>query len=218
MGVACRLQRNERDLARQLRLQGFPSCHPRQYLVSNYHGPWLHGYHRRVVFDGLLLVLFLRIWQPTQFGDTMDRMTSSAPLPWYPRLLPRRGCAGVVAVVGFDCLSLLLGHLHREEDHEHARKGVFPFMSTCGILLPARSRTSSDPGQRTQQNGAACSTPLFLKTDGRGCLIFGLNWISATGSGILAAAIISGFHHGPLITEDGSSCGGRQFETCALLR
>ena len=159
-----------------------------QYLVSNYHGPWLTDIIAAVV-SMFCLILFLKIWQPKTIwgheghheGDRAARgehgysrgEIARAWLPWL-----------VLSVFVF-CWGTYTGK---------------KIMNTPEKVFTSTSTWSTPPSKITNPqipvtglNKLSQRMPPVVAKPTPEAAVFGFNWLSATGSGILFAAVISGF-------------------------
>jgi lactate permease len=160
-----------------------------QYLVSNLHGPWLTDIIAALC-SMACLILFLKIWQPKQIwghdghqevehraarGDHgySRGEVARAWLPWL-----------VLSVIVF-CWGTTTGK---------------KIMNTPEKVFPSLSAWSTPPSKITNPqipvtglNKLVQRVPPVVPKPAAEAAVFGLNWISATGSGILFAAILSGF-------------------------
>jgi lactate permease len=159
-----------------------------QYLVSNYHGPWLTDIIAALC-SMASLVLFLRIWQPERIwghDGQNDRQRAArgthghargevvrAWLPWL-----------VLSVIVF-CWGTYTG-----KKIINTPEKVFRFMNTWSI---PPSAVTNPQIPISGLNKMVQRVPPVVPKPTPEAAVFGLNWISATGSGILIAAIISGF-------------------------
>jgi lactate permease len=160
-----------------------------QYLVSNYHGPWLTDIIAALV-SMACLVLFLRIWQPKQIwgheGPEQGNQRAAHGAHGYSRSEVAR------AWLPWLVLSIVLffwGTTTGKKIMTSPEK-VFPSMSTWSIP-PSKITNPQIPV--TGLNKLVQRVPPVVPKPTAEAAVFGLNWISATGSGILFAAIISGF-------------------------
>jgi len=162
-----------------------------QYLVSNYHGPWLTDIIASLC-SMACLVLFLRIWHPKRVwrNDERDQEQRSAGgthgyargdvlRAWLPWL--------VLSILVF-CWGTYTG-----KKVMNTPEKVFPFMSSWRIP-PSGITNAQIPVAGL--NRMVQRVPPVVSTPSPENAVFGLNWISATGSGILIAAIVSGFTMG----------------------
>ena len=159
-----------------------------QYLVSNYHGPWLTDIIAALC-SMACLVLFLRIWRPKRIWGhdghedeqraargTHGYARGEVAQAWMPWL--------VLSVLVF-CWGTNTG-----KNLMNSPEKVFPFMSHWPIAPSAMTNPQIPiPGL----NKMVQRVPPVVPKPTAEPAVFGLNWISATGSGILIAAIISGF-------------------------
>ena len=146
-----------------------------QFLVSNYHGPWLVDILAAIVSIGSV-VAFLRIWQPRDgwtptwgLADRnslgSERVTTAAP----PRQEVMR------AWIPWLILSVLVFIW-----------GIPQFRAWLDGLSVIRIPV---PGL----HNLVLRTPPVVPAPTPEAAIFNINWLSATGTGIFIAAVISGF-------------------------
>ena len=160
-----------------------------QYLVSNYHGPWLTDIIAALV-SMVSLIFFLKFWQPKriwgheghQEGEQRAARgthgysrseVSSAWLPWL-----------ILSVLVF-CWGTFTG-----KKIMNTPEKVFTSMSTWST--PPSKITNPQFPVNGLNKMVQRMPPVVPKPTAEGA-VFGFNWLSATGSGILIAAIISGF-------------------------
>jgi len=160
-----------------------------QYLVSNYHGPWLTDIIAALFSMGCL-ILFLKIWQPKRIwgheGHQADEQRAARGAHGYSRSEVVRAWLPwlVLSVIVF-CWGTYSGK---------------KLMNTPEKVFPAMSTWSTPPSKITNPQIAVTGLnkmvervpPVVAKATPEPA-VFGLNWLSATGSGILFAAILSGF-------------------------
>jgi lactate permease len=142
-----------------------------QFLISNYHGPWLVDVVSAVASMGALVV-FLKFWHPARAWDSTGH-ESNGPVP----------AAGI---------------------HTHSRRELIQAWTPWIILsvlvflwgLPQfKSFLDSLSVLRIDVpalHNLVQRTPPVVATPRPEAAVFQLNWLSATGSGILVAAIIAG--------------------------
>jgi lactate permease len=160
-----------------------------QYLVSNYHGPWLTDIIAALCSMGCL-ILFLKIWQPKRIWGHEGHQEgeqraargwhgcsrSEVVRAWLPWL--------VLSVIVF-CWGTYAG-----KKIMNTPEKVFPSMNTWHTP-PSRITNLQIP--MAGLNQMVQRVPPVVAKPTAEAAVFGLNWLSATGSGILIAAIISGF-------------------------
>ena len=141
-----------------------------QYLVSNFHGPWLVDIVASICSMGALALL-LKVWRPTdnwkpdaatiEGGAQSVQQHSKALLfrAWVPWIL----LSGLVFLWGLPQLKALLNDIS-------SFKFAVPYV-----------------------NEVVFRTPPVVREKKAESAVFLLNWLSATGTGILVAAVISGF-------------------------
>lgn len=154
-----------------------------QYLISNYHGPWLVDVGA-AISSMVFLTLFLRVWKPAEIwtsaagkfkgGSTEDIASVAHNYPrkeimraWMPWLI----LAVLVFIWGIPEWKKLL-------DGISAFKYEWPGLNRMVQRMP----------------------PVVSKPTPEAA-IYTLNWLSATGSGILLAALISGLAMGYKVRE-----------------
>ena len=159
-----------------------------QYLVSNHHGPWLTDIIAALC-SMACLVLFLRIWQPKQIwghDGHDDQQRAARGTHGYARSeVVRAWLPWVVLSVLVFCWGTYTG-----KKIMNTPEKVFSFMSAWQI--PPSSITNPQIPVSGLNKMVQRVPPVVPKATAEAA-VFGLNWISATGSGILIAAIISGF-------------------------
>jgi len=156
-----------------------------QFLVSNYHGPWLVDIVASISSIVAVIVL-LRFWQPAKRWKLPEHQAAAAaePLPgtvsgkgmlraWAPWML----LTIFIFIWGLPAVKNALNHISAPEfevAYLHHQVSRTPPIAP----VPA-------PGQSVKPEDA----------------IFKLNWLSATGSGILIAALIAGLVIGYSLKE-----------------
>jgi lactate permease len=160
-----------------------------QYLVSNYHGPWLTDIIASLC-SMICLGVFLKNWHPRKiwgqagYQEGEQRAARGAHgysggevvrawLPWI-----------VLSVLVF-CWGTTTGKR---------------FMNTPEKIFPSMSTWRTPPSMITNPqipvtglNKMVQRVPPVVAQPTAEAAVFGLNWLSATGSGILVAAIVSAF-------------------------
>jgi lactate permease len=159
-----------------------------QYLVSNYHGPWLTDIIAALCSMGCL-ILFLRVWQPKRIWGhegTQDEQRAARGAHGYTR------SEVVRAWVPWLVLSVLLFFWGTTTGKKviNTPEKVFASMNTWST--PPSTITNPQIPVIGLNKMVQRVPPVVPKPTAEAA-VFGLNWISATGSGILIAAIISGF-------------------------
>ena len=160
-----------------------------QFLVSNFHGPWLVDIVAAIV-SMVCLVLFLRVWRPKNIwtttalkGHTSGPTTEAAATPpkharavvlqaWLPWLI----LSVIVFAWGTPQVKVLLNGGDPKTKVAYAWNGV----------------TKIDFKVPSLHEGVERVPPVVAKPE-KEKAIYSLNWLSATGSGILIAALIAGF-------------------------
>ncbi|HEY6360745.1 MAG TPA: L-lactate permease [Vicinamibacterales bacterium] len=140
-----------------------------QFLVSNYHGPWLVDVVSAVVSMGAL-TLFLRSWHPRD--NWVAPGYSNGPVPVAPETYTRQQIAQ--AWLPFVILSVLIFVWGLPQT-----KAVLDGISAIRIPVP-------------ELHNLVNRVPPVVPEPRPEAAIFVLNWLSATGSGIFVSAILAG--------------------------
>jgi lactate permease len=160
-----------------------------QYVVSNYHGPWLTDIIAALCSMGCL-ALFLKVWHPKRIWGHNAHQESEqraargshgysraevlrAWLPWL-----------VLSVLVFSWGT------YTGKKIMNTPEKVFTSMSTWHT--PPSAITNPQIPVAGLNKMVQRVPPVVAKPTAEAA-VFGLNWLSATGSGILIAATISGF-------------------------
>lgn len=160
-----------------------------QFLVSNYHGPWLTDIIAALCSMGCL-ILFLKIWQPKRIwghgGYRQGEQRAARGVHGYSRGEVVRAWLPWLVLSGFVfCWGTYTGRKIMNTPEK-----VFSFMSTW--QTPPSKITNPQIPVSGLNRMVQRVPPVVVKPTAEAA-VFGLNWLSATGSGILIAAIISGF-------------------------
>ena len=159
-----------------------------QYVVSNYHGPWLTDIIAALC-SMACLILFLKIWQPKQVwghDGSQDALRAARGAHGHSRNeVMRAWLPWLVLSIMVFCWGTYTGK---------------KIMNTPEKAFPSTSTWSTPPSKITNPqipvpglNKMVQRVPPVVAKPTPEAAVFGLNWLSATGSGILIAAIISGF-------------------------
>ena len=160
-----------------------------QYLVSNFHGPWLTDIIAAVV-SMLCLILFLKIWHPKTIwgheGHEESKERAARGHHGYSRAeVARAWVPWLVLSVFVFCWGTFTG-----KKIMNTPEKVFTSMSTWST--PPSKITNPQFPVTGLHRLSQRMPPVVVKPTPEGA-VFGFNWLSATGTGILLAAIISGF-------------------------
>jgi lactate permease len=151
-----------------------------QFLVSNYHGPWLVDVVSALASMGALVLLF-RVWQPRDAGY-MAANVGNGPAP--VATAPEAPAGSVVqAWMPWVILSVIVFFWGLPQV-----KAALDGISIVRIPV-------------TGLHNLVMRVPPVVATPAPEAAVFALNWLSATGSGILIAALIAGFTMGYSIRE-----------------
>lgn len=158
-----------------------------QFLVSNYHGPWLTDIVAALCSMSCL-ILFLKIWHPKQiWGHELDEAEERAArrAHGYSRSeVLRAWLPWVVLSILVFCWGTYTG-----KKVMNTPEKVFAFMKAWPMLPSAITNPQIPvPGLHKMVQ----RVPPVVASPTTEAAVFGWNWLSATGSGILVAAVISG--------------------------
>lgn len=167
-----------------------------QYLVSNYHGPWLTDIIASLC-SLACLILFLRVWQPKiVWGHDREGQEQRAARRVHGYSRPEVVRAWLPWLV-LSFLVFFWGTYTGKKIMNTPEK-AFPFMSTWRLSASAITNPQIPVAGL---NGLVQRVPPVVPKPTTEAAVFGFNWISATGSGILIAAVISGFIMGFSVRE-----------------
>jgi lactate permease len=160
-----------------------------QFLVSNFHGPWLTDIIAAIV-SMACLILFLKMWQPKTIwgheGPEKGGQRAARGEHGYSRAeVVRAWLPWLVLSICVFCWGTTTG-----KKIMNTPEKVFPSMSTWST---PPSKITNPQFPVTGLNKLSQRMPPVVVKPTPEAAVFGLNWVSATGSGILFAAIISGF-------------------------
>ncbi len=157
-----------------------------EVLISSLHGPWLANIGSSVI-SMICLVAFLFVWHPKKIWtfEGEEAKTASRASHGYSRAEVTR------AWVPWIILSVIVFMWGTQTGKTlmNTPEKVFKSMSTWST--PPSKITNPQFPVAALNNLVLRTPPVVLKPT-KEPAVFGLNWISATGSGILLAAIISG--------------------------
>jgi lactate permease len=155
-----------------------------QYLISNFHGPWLVDVGGSLM-SMLCLTLFLRVWKPaTIWTNTAGRFKADVNAPDPEVVVHSHPRAAVLkAWLPWLILSVLVFLWGIPQ-----WKKLLDSISVFKFDWPALHKV-------VQKMPPVASKPTLEPA------VYTLNWLSATGSGILVAAVISGLVMGYKVRE-----------------
>ena len=168
-----------------------------QFLVSNFHGPWLTDIIAAIV-SMLCLIAFLKVWQPKTIwghqGHQEGEQREARGHHGYSRgEVVRAWLPWLVLMVCVFCWGTFTG-----KKVMNTPEKVFSSMSTWSTP-PSKITNPQIPV--TGLNKLSQRMPPVVAKPTPEAAVFGFNWLSATGSGILFAAVISGFIMGLSLTR-----------------
>ncbi len=166
-----------------------------QFIVSNFHGPWLVDIVASLC-SMVALILLSRYWQPSD-GWKMPGATAPAAEP-YSRAQIRRAWMPwiLLSVLVFAWGVPQVKRFFNGERQEHIGKGFYKTIASKTVTkfdlpVPALHNLVKRGPQVAPPNAPPEKA------------VFTLNWLSATGTGILVAAILSGLIMGFRVRELG---------------
>jgi lactate permease len=142
-----------------------------QFLLSNFHGPWLVDVVAAVVSMGSV-ALFLKVWQPAQVWTSTGNTANGPALDDAPRTYSGREVRQ--AWVPWVILSVVVFVWGLPQ-----MKALLDSISIFRFPVP-------------ELHNLVLRTPPVVPDARPEAAIFALNWLSATGTGIFVAAIIAG--------------------------
>jgi len=139
-----------------------------QFLISNFHGPWLVDVLSSLLSIGAL-ILFLRVWSPRRpFTFSDEAADAAAALPSVP--------AGAVVRAWLPWLVL----------------SVFVFLWGIPQVKAALDGLSVISFPVPGLDRLIARVPPVVAKETAEAAVFSFNWVSFTGTGIFAAAVVSG--------------------------
>lgn len=168
-----------------------------QFLVSNYHGPWLVDIVASLCSMGALVVL-LKVWQPSDgWKPTDQNAAATGPQPILDRALVRQAWLPwiLLSVLVFiwgtpQARKFFNGTASAQEVGADLRLNLPEF--TANVRLPGRL-TAPEFTVANLHNVVLRAPPVAPPNAPPEKAVFALNWLSATGTGILVAALLAGF-------------------------
>ena len=157
-----------------------------QYFVSNHHGPWLVDVIAAVV-SMICLIGFLLVWHPKRvwtFEGEAEKTDHRASHGYSRGEVARAWLPWLILSVIVFCWGTVTG-----KKIMNTPEKVFTSMATWST--PPSKITNPQFPVAALNKLVERMPPVVLKPT-KESAVFGLNWISATGSGILISAIISG--------------------------
>ncbi len=157
-----------------------------QFLMSNFHGPWLVNVVASVV-SMACLIGFLFIWHPKRVWtfEGEEAKTDHRAAHGFTRSEITR------AWVPWIILSVIVFLWGTQTGKNLMNSPEKTFTSTATWSTPP-SKITNPQFPITALNNLALRVPPVVPKPAKEGAVFGLNWVSATGSGILLAAILSG--------------------------
>jgi lactate permease len=147
-----------------------------QFLVSNYHGPWLVDVVAAISSMGAL-TLFLKVWHPTHVWTSTSRDGATMPYAEAEAGAVRHGFTRAQIVQAWTPWAIL---------------SVLVFLWGLPQVKTLLNDISAPKFPIEGLHNLVVRMPPVVAKPAPEAAVYVLNWLSATGSGILIAAIIAG--------------------------
>ncbi len=157
-----------------------------QYLVSNYHGPWLVDVIAAVV-SMACLIAFLMVWHPKRvwtFEGEAEKTSHRADHGYSRAEVARAWLPWLI-------LSVIVFIWGTQTGKKFMNTPEKVFTSMASWSTPP-SKITNPQFPVTALNKLVDRMPPVVTKPTKEAAVFGLNWVSATGSGIFLSAIIAG--------------------------
>ena len=157
-----------------------------QYFMANYHGPWLVNIVASII-SMICLIGFLFIWHPKRIWtfEGEEAKTDHRASHGYSRAEVTRAWVPWVVL----SLIVFIWGTQTGKNLMNAPEKIFKSMATWQT---PPSKITNPQFIVGGLNNLALRVPPVVSKPTKEPAVFGLNWVSATGSGILVAALISG--------------------------
>ena len=157
-----------------------------QYFMANYHGPWLVNIVASII-SMICLVAFLFVWHPKRIWtfEGEEAKSSSHGDHGYSRAEVTRAWVPWVIL----SLAVFLWGTQTGKNLMNAPEKTFKSMATWQT---PPSKITNPQFPVTALNNLVLRVPPVVLKPTKEPAVFGLNWVSATGTAILFAALISG--------------------------
>ena len=157
-----------------------------QYFMANYHGPWLVNIVASIV-SMICLVAFLFVWHPKRIWtfEGEEAKVSGRGDHGYSRAEVTRAWVPWIIL----SLAVFLWGTQTGKNLMNAPEKTFKSMATWQT---PPSKITNPQFPVTGLNNLVLRVPPVVTKPTKEPAVFGLNWVSATGTAILIAALISG--------------------------
>jgi len=157
-----------------------------QYFMANYHGPWLVNIVASII-SMVCLVAFLFVWHPKRIWtfEGEEAKTESHGSHGYSRAEVSRAWVPWIIL----SLSVFLWGTQTGKNLMNAPEKTFKSMATWQT---PPSKITNPQFPVGSLNNLVLRVPPVVTKPTKEPAVFGLNWVSATGTAILFAALISG--------------------------
>ncbi len=157
-----------------------------QYFMANYHGPWLVNIVASII-SMACLIAFLFVWHPKRIWtfEGEEAKTDHRASHGYSRAEVTRAWVPWVVL----SLTVFVWGTQTGKNLMNAPEKTFKSMATWQT---PPSKITNPQFVVGGLNNLALRVPPVVPKPTKEPAVFGLNWVSATGSGILVAALISG--------------------------
>jgi lactate permease len=163
-----------------------------QYLVSNFHGPWLVDVVASLISMGSL-VIFLKLWHPKRIWTSTTPVVGGKMAGEEPEPPPVSGAAPVGADFVATARTQHSGGTLFLAWLPWMVLSVFVFMWGAPQVKTALDKLSIYKYPVPALHEMVQKVPPVVAKPAKEAAVYSLNWLSATGTGILLAAVIAGF-------------------------
>jgi len=150
-----------------------------QFLISNFINPWIVDIGASLI-SMACLILFLKVWQPKTIWTSPALRSHDESAATMPKVPPKAAARPTTAQVWFSLLPWIIVCIVLLAWGTNAVKAILNAYATWNYPVP---------GLHNMINKVAPVVPTPTKEGA----VFSFTWLSYTGSGMLIAAIISGF-------------------------
>ena len=171
-----------------------------QYLISNFHGPWLVDVVAAIV-SMVSLILFLKVWSPKTVWTSTRLKGHEEDAAVAPAATPH----GAIVGIDYDTIDADTGAVSAKELGARPDRGLLIRAWLPWAILTIFVFAWGIPAVKTWLDGLSilkfplaglhneiAKVPPVVAKQALEPAVYTLNWLSATGSGILVAAVLGG--------------------------
>jgi lactate permease len=167
-----------------------------QYLISNFHGPWLVDVIAALVSMGAL-VAFLRVWKPKEIWTSTTPVVGARMASRAEDSAPAAPSPPTPAALGADVApNVRVAHSRRTLFLAWLPwivLSVFAFAWGVPAVKNALDGISVLKYPVPELHNMVQKVPPVVAAPAKEAAVYAFNWLSATGTGILLAAVLAGF-------------------------